>query len=70
MTTFQLILAIIGGIISIQIQLVLLVKWLVKHYLNELIPNSGSSIKDQINRLEIRQSEIYEYIKSKKDIDL
>jgi hypothetical protein len=28
------------------------VKWLVKHYLSELKPNSGSSIKDQVNRLE------------------
>ena len=58
MTTFQLILAIIGGIVSIQIQLVLLVKWLTKHYLKELIPNSGTSMKDQINRLEARQYEI------------
>jgi hypothetical protein len=58
MTTFQLILAIIGGIISIQVQLVILVKWLVKHYLKELIPNSGTSMKDQINRLEQRQHEI------------
>jgi hypothetical protein len=61
MTTFQLILAIIGGIISIQVQLVLLVKWLTKHYLSELIPNSGTSIKDQINRLEARQHEIYKH---------
>lgn len=28
------------------------IKWLVKHYLIELKPNSGSSLKDQINRLE------------------
>lgn len=28
------------------------IKWLVKHYLIELKPNSGSSIKDQISRLE------------------
>ena len=28
------------------------IKWLVKHYLAELKPNSGSSIKDQISRLE------------------
>jgi hypothetical protein len=28
------------------------IKWLVKHYLSELKPNSGSSLKDQINRLE------------------
>lgn len=65
MTTFQLILAIIGGIISIQVQLVLLVKWLTKHYLKELIPNSGTSIKDQINRLEARQHEIYVHFMNK-----
>ena len=28
------------------------IKWLVKHYLTELKPNSGSSMKDQISRLE------------------
>lgn len=28
------------------------IKWLVKHYLQELRPNSGSSIKDQVGRLE------------------
>ena len=35
------------------------VRWLVKHYLNDLVPNSGSSIKDQITRLEDRQQEIF-----------
>lgn len=33
------------------------IKWLVKHYLNELKPNSGSSLKDAVNRLEARQNE-------------
>jgi hypothetical protein len=33
------------------------IKWLVKHYLAELKPNSGSSMKDQISRLELRISE-------------
>ena len=28
------------------------IKLLVKHYLSELKPNSGSSLKDQISRLE------------------
>lgn len=28
------------------------VRWLVKHYLAELKPNGGSSIKDKVNRLE------------------
>ena len=35
------------------------VRWLVKHYFEEikkeLKPNSGSTIKDQMNRLEARQ---------------
>jgi len=30
------------------------VRWLVKHYLNELKPNSGSSMRDQVTRLEAR----------------
>jgi len=33
------------------------IKWLVKHYLVELKPNSGSSLKDQVSRLEIRINE-------------
>jgi hypothetical protein len=28
------------------------VQWLVKHYLAELKPNGGSSMRDSINRLE------------------
>ena len=33
------------------------IKWLVKHYLSELKPNSGSSLKDQVSRLEVRMRE-------------
>jgi hypothetical protein len=39
------VLTIIGGFVGA-------VKWLVKHYLNELKPNSGSSLKDSVIRLE------------------
>lgn len=35
------------------------VRWMVKHYLHELVPNSGTSIKDKINKLESRVDEIY-----------
>ena len=35
------------------------VRWLVKHYLYELKPNSGSSLKDSVNRLERQVEEIY-----------
>lgn len=34
-------------------------RWLVKHYLNELRPNGGSSLKDSVNRLESRVDEIF-----------
>jgi hypothetical protein len=30
------------------------VRWLVKHYLNELKPNSGTSMRDEINQLQAR----------------
>ena len=29
-----------------------MIRWLVKHYLDELKPNGGGSLKDQVNRLE------------------
>lgn len=35
------------------------VRWLVKHYLYELRPNGGGSVKDQVNRLENRVDDIY-----------
>jgi hypothetical protein len=35
------------------------VRWMVKHYLNELKPNSGSSLKDSVSRLERQVEEIY-----------
>lgn len=35
------------------------VRHLVKYYLSELKPNSGSSVKDQVSRLEKRVDEIY-----------
>jgi len=33
-------------------------RWLVKHYLYELKPNAGTSLKDSVNRLEARVDEI------------
>ena len=35
------------------------VRWMVKHYLNELKPNGGSSVKDSVERLERQVEEIY-----------
>lgn len=45
----------LGGIITI-------IRFLVKHYLSELRPNGGSSLKDQVNRLETRVDKIYDLL--------
>jgi hypothetical protein len=41
------------------------VRWLVKHYLAELKPNSGSSMRDSVDRLEKRVDSLYELIAGK-----
>jgi hypothetical protein len=38
------------------------IRWLVKHYLSELRPNSGSSLRDSVDRLEARVDRIYEIL--------
>jgi hypothetical protein len=41
------------------------VRWLVKHYLTELKPNSGSSMRDGLDRLEKRVDSLYELVAGK-----
>ena len=41
------------------------VRWLVKHYLNELKPNGGSSLKDSVKRLEDRIDDLYKLVAEK-----
>jgi len=38
------------------------VQFMIKHYLSELKPNGGSSIKDQVNRLEARVDTIIDLL--------
>jgi hypothetical protein len=45
--------SLIVAILTIVSSIGLSIKWMVKHYLSELKPNSGSSMKDQISRLEL-----------------
>jgi hypothetical protein len=40
-----------------------LIRWLVKHYLYELRPNGGSSVKDKINLLEEKVELLTELVK-------
>ena len=49
--------SLIVAILTIVSSIAFGIKWLVKHYLSELKPNGGSSVKDQMNRLEIRINE-------------
>jgi len=41
------------------------VRWLVKHYLAELKPNSGSSLRDAVSRLEQRVDDLFKLIADK-----
>ena len=50
--TILSILTIVGGSI----------RWLVKHYLNELKPNSGSSLKDSVDRLEKKTDKLFDLL--------
>ena len=49
------IIAVLGGMASYT-------QFMIKHYLSELKPNSGSSIKDQVSRLEARVDTIIELL--------
>ena len=39
------------------------IKWLVKHYLYELKPNGGSSLKDKVNHLETKVDLLTDMVK-------
>ena len=41
------------------------IRWMVKHYLNELKPNGGSSMKDSVARMETRIDDLYKLIAEK-----
>ena len=51
--------AICAAITTVLTAFTLGLRFLVKGWLNELRPNGGSSIKDQINRLERRVDDLF-----------
>ena len=51
--------ALIVSIIAIVSAFAASIRWLVKHFLYELKPNGGSSMKDSVSRLERQVEEIY-----------
>jgi hypothetical protein len=57
--------ALIVSIIAIVSAFAGSVRWLVKHYLNELKPNSGSSLRDAVNRLEVQMQIVLDLLAKK-----
>jgi hypothetical protein len=50
------------GACAIASSILLVLRWVIKSYLQELKPNSGSSMKDQLTRLEQRVDDLYSLI--------
>ena len=50
------------GVVTILGGLASYTQFMIKHYLSELKPNGGGSIKDQVNRLEARVDTIIELL--------
>jgi hypothetical protein len=50
------------GIVTVLGGVAAYTQFMIKHFLNELKPNGGSSIKDQVNRLEVRVDTIIEML--------
>ena len=50
------------GIVTVLGGITAMIQFLIKHYLSELKPNGGSSVKDQLNRLETRVDRIFEML--------
>ena len=65
MSTLEAVAAIVGIIIGLSTVITVSatgVRWLTKHYFDEIKaefkPNGGSSLKDQVNRLEAQHGEL------------
>jgi len=65
MLTPEILTALAASITSILGVNVALIKWLISKFLVELKPNGGTSLKDQVNRLEKRVDDIYSMLADK-----
>jgi hypothetical protein len=50
------------GVCAIFTSFLMGLRWVIKSYLQELKPNSGSSIKDQISRLETQSLQLQQRV--------
>jgi uncharacterized membrane protein len=62
LTNPEIIAALFAGAVSVLGAFFAFSKWMITKFLSELKPNSGSSIKDQVTRLEKRVDEIYSLV--------
>jgi len=58
--------ALILAVISILGSFIVAIRWLVKHFLNELKPNGGSSLKDSVARLETQMELVIKMLTKEK----
>ena len=56
----------ISGVLSVTIAAGASIRWIIKHYLSELKPNSGSSMNDRLTRVETKLEIIYDIITKEK----
>lgn len=56
-------LGIVVSVITIVAAFATAVRWLVKHYLSELKNNGGSSLKDKVERLELKVDLLADLVK-------
>jgi len=47
------------GVCAVLTSLLVGLRWVIKSYLQELKPNGGSRMKDQLNRLEARVDDLF-----------
>lgn len=52
----------ISGVLAVAVAAGASIRWVIKHYLSELKPNSGSSMNDRLTRIETRVEIIYDLI--------
>jgi len=53
----------IVSVLSIVGAFVMAIQWLVRHYLNELKPNSGTSLSDRVSRIEAKLETVLDLLK-------
>ena len=57
--------AIVAAVLALLTGFIATIRFLVKHYLSELRPNSGSSLRDSVDRLEKRVDDIFKILLEK-----